>query len=135
MKHCLIVDDSAVIRKIIRRSIEAFGLVCGEAENGSIALDKCKATKPDLIMLDWNMPVMNGIEFLRALRALPNGGTPAVIFCTTENDMSHIQQALEAGANDFIMKPFDADIIRSKLEQNGIIAPQEESHVYSGTEL
>lgn len=118
--NVLIVDDSALIRKIIRKTLEENSMNCLEAENGSVAADMCKNTMPDMILLDWNMPVMNGIEFLKTLRAMPNGTAPKVIICTTENDMNHIRQALAEGANDFIVKPFDADILRSKLEQNGI---------------
>jgi two-component system, chemotaxis family, chemotaxis protein CheY len=121
MKTCLIVDDSRVIRKVARQICEVLGYSCQEAENGQTALDSCKASLPQLILLDWNMPVMNGLDFLRAMRQLPGGDSPSVVFCTTENDLGHIQEALGAGANEYIMKPFDADIIRSKLEQLGLI--------------
>jgi len=120
MKTCLIVDDSRVIRKVARQIFETLGYTCGEAENGQVALDACKAAFPDFILLDWNMPVMSGLDFIRALRQLPDGDKPTVVFCTTENDLSHIQEALSAGANEYIMKPFDADIIRGKLEQLGM---------------
>lgn len=120
MKTCLIVDDSRVIRKVARQIFEAMGYACVEAENGQVALDACKASLPEFILLDWNMPVMNGMEFLRSLRQLPSGDQPSVVFCTTENDLGHIQEALGAGANEYIMKPFDADIIRGKLEQLGL---------------
>ena len=121
MKKCLIVDDSAVIRRIIRQNLESHGFVCREAENGQIAVDACKDDMPEVVFLDWNMPVMTGIEFLRTLRALPKGDTPIVLFCTTESTMSFITEALSAGANDFIMKPFDAEILLTKLEQNNLI--------------
>jgi len=121
MKSCLIVDDSAVIRKIIRQNLESFGITCNEAENGAVAKSFCETETPDIVMLDWNMPVMNGLEFLQQLRAMTNGDKPVVIFCTTENDMDHIHKALAAGANDFIMKPFDRDIIHGKLEQNNLL--------------
>ena len=120
MKTCLIVDDSRVIRKVARQIFEAIGYTCDEAENGQLALDASKAKLPDFVLLDWNMPVMNGLEYIRALRLLPGGDKPVVVFCTTENDLGHIQQALGAGANEYIMKPFDADIIRGKLEQLGL---------------
>ncbi len=123
MKTCLIVDDSRVIRKVARQILEALSFSCEEAENGQIALEACKNKLPLFILLDWNMPVMNGLEFLQALRQLPDGQNPVVIFCTTENDMSHIQVAIGAGANEYIMKPFDADIVRGKLEQLGVIDP------------
>lgn len=121
MKTCLIVDDSGVIRKVARQIIESLGFTSEEAENGKIALERCTAKLPDFILLDWNMPVMNGMDFLLELRKLPDGGTPIVVFCTTENDIKHIQQAISAGANEYIMKPFDAEIIRGKLEQLGLI--------------
>ncbi|MFA4995490.1 MAG: response regulator [Bdellovibrionales bacterium] len=121
MKTCLIVDDSRVIRKVARQIFEAIGYTCVEAADGQLALDECKKALPGFVLLDWNMPVMNGLEFLQALRKLPGGDTPSVVFCTTENDLAHIQEALGAGANEYIMKPFDADIIRGKLEQLGLI--------------
>lgn len=121
MKTCLIVDDSRVIRKVARQIFEALGFACEEAEHGQLALDACVKKMPDVILLDWNMPVMDGMEFLRALRKLPNGGESVVVFCTTENDMKHIQEAMTNGANEYIMKPFDADIVRSKLSQLGVI--------------
>jgi two-component system chemotaxis response regulator CheY len=121
MKYCLIVDDSRVIRKVARQILESIGFACDEAENGQLALDACAKKLPDMILLDWNMPVMNGLEFMCAMRKLPNGETPVVVFCTIENDINHIRQALEAGANEYIMKPFDADIIRGKLSQLGLI--------------
>lgn len=122
MKTCLIVDDSRVVRKVARQIFEALGFACTEAEDGKQALDACLKSLPDVILLDWNMPVMSGIEFLRELRKLADGQKPIVVFCTTENDMKHIQEALSSGANEYIMKPFDADIVRSKLIQLGVIA-------------
>ena len=121
MKHCLIVDDSRVIRKVSRHIVESFAFEVTEAENGQDALAKCSDAMPDLILLDWNMPVMNGIDFLRALRREPGGDKPVVVFCTTENDMEHIKTAMEAGANEYIMKPFDSEIIESKFAQIGLL--------------
>jgi len=76
---------------------------------------------PDAILLDWNMPVMSGIEFLRQLRRESGGERPVVLFCTTENDVDHITEALKAGANEYIMKPFDGEIIQSKFAEVGLI--------------
>ncbi len=121
MKHCLIVDDSRVVRKVASRIIDKLGFAISEAENGLAALESCKQQFPDLILLDWYMPVMDGIEFLRELRALQGGDKPVVIFCTTENEMGHIQQALIAGANEYIMKPFDEEILTSKLSEAGML--------------
>ncbi|HAX91520.1 MAG TPA: two-component system response regulator [Rhodospirillaceae bacterium] len=121
MKSCLIVDDSRVIRKVARQIFESLDFSCEEAEHGQFALQACQKKMPDVILLDWNMPVMDGMDFLLALRKMPNGGESVVVFCTTENDIKHIQQAMANGANEYIMKPFDADIVRSKLSQLGVI--------------
>ncbi len=121
MKSCLIVDDSRVVRLVARKILEELNFETIEAEDGAQAMEACKTRMPDAILLDWNMPVMNGIEFLRELRAHENGGLPIVVFCTTENDLSHIREAMSAGANEYIMKPFDSDIIQSKFAQIGLI--------------
>ncbi|WP_339850756.1 response regulator [uncultured Nisaea sp.] len=121
MKTCLIVDDSKVVRMVARKILEELKFETTEAEDGQVALDACKAELPDAVLLDWNMPVMSGIEFLRELRKLPEGDSPLVIFCTTENDMAHIQEALSAGANEYIMKPFDSEIIETKFSQIGLL--------------
>lgn len=121
MKHCLIVDDSRVIRKVSRHIVESFAFEVTEAENGQDALAKCGDAMPDLILLDWNMPVMSGLEFLGKLRKMPGGDGPQVVFCTTENTRDKILTALEAGATEYIMKPFDQEIIRTKLEQIGMV--------------
>jgi len=117
----LVVDDSRVVRKIARKIIEDLGFQGVEAEDGKVARDICAQSMPDAVLLDWNMPVMSGIEFLRALRAMPGGDAPKVVFCTTENDMNHITEAMNAGANEYIMKPFDAEIVDVKFRQVGLI--------------
>jgi two-component system chemotaxis response regulator CheY len=122
MKTCLVVDDSRVIRTVARRILEQLSFVVSEAVDGKDALASCQKQMPDAVLLDWNMPVMNGIDFLRALRKAPGGDKPVVVFCTTENDMSRIQAAIEAGANEYIMKPFDREILETKLQQVGLIA-------------
>lgn len=124
MPSCLVVDDSRVVRKIARRIVEDLGFACEEAEDGQKAFEACTKAMPDAILLDWNMPVMSGIEFLEKLRQMPNGKGPKVIFCTTENDMAHITRAMNAGANEYIMKPFDSEIIESKFAQIGFASPK-----------
>ena len=120
MKSCLVVDDSSVVRLMARRMLEDLNFHVEEAEDGKVALESCRRDMPDVILLDWNMPVMNGIEFLRELRGSADGGAPVVVLCTTENDLDHIREAIAAGANEYIMKPFDADILLSKFVQAGI---------------
>lgn len=120
MKHCLVVDDSAVIRKVARRILEGLQFRISEAEDGSQAIDVCRSGMPDAVLLDWNMPVMDGYDFLRHLRAMPGGKTPKVVFCTTENDIAHIARAMHAGADEYIMKPFDKEIMTSKFQQVGL---------------
>ncbi len=121
MATCLIVDDSRVVRQIARKILEDLKFTCTEAEDGKKAQEACSKAMPDAVLLDWNMPVMNGIEFLRELRKMPGGDKPKVLFCTTEADLNHIKEALSAGANEYIMKPFDSDIIQTKFSQVGLI--------------
>lgn len=120
-KTCLVVDDSRVVRKVARRILESQGFAVREAEDGQQALIACRAEMPDSVLLDWNMPVMNGIEFLKALRQEFGPGQPPVMFCTTENDISFIEQAITHGAQEFIMKPFDEDILLGKFAQVGLL--------------
>jgi two-component system chemotaxis response regulator CheY len=117
----LVVDDSSVIRKGARRILEGLEFQIAEAENGEEAIEACRRQIPDAILLDWNMPKMDGYEFLRALRRLPGGDKPKVVFCTTENDVAHIARALHAGANEYIMKPFDKDIVEAKFQEVGLL--------------
>jgi two-component system, chemotaxis family, chemotaxis protein CheY len=121
MKSCLIVDDSKVIRMVAKKILHELGFATEEAEDGQQALDLCRKSIPDAVLLDWNMPVMNGIDFLRELRQLPDGEHPIVVFCTTENDIEHIQEAIMAGANEYIMKPFDSEILQAKFSQVGLL--------------
>src|SRR5689334_21486766 len=121
MRTCLVVDDSSVIRKVARRILEGLDFQIVEAEDGEKALEACKRSMPDAVLLDWNMPVMDGYEFLGHLRRLPGGEMPKVVFCTTENGIDHIARAREAGANEYIMKPFDKDIVAAKFAEVGLI--------------
>ena len=120
-RTCLVVDDSRVVRKVARRILEGHGFAVQEAEDGQVALDACRLKMPDSVLLDWNMPVMNGIEFLKALRREFGPDRPPVMFCTTENDISFIEQAIEHGAQEFIMKPFDEEILLGKFAQVGLL--------------
>lgn len=121
MKSCLIVDASKVIRLVARKILEDLEFESEEVADGQSALEACRRRMPSAILLDWNLPVMSGIEFLRALRSLPGGEAPRVLFCTIENDLQHIQDAIKAGADEYIMKPFDSEIIQAKFSQVGLL--------------
>jgi two-component system chemotaxis response regulator CheY len=121
MKTCLVVDDSGVVRKIARRILEEMGFHITEAEDGEKALEACRQELPTAVLLDWNMPVMDGYEFITHLRRMPGGDKPKVVFCTTENGMDHIARALAAGADEYIMKPFDKDIVADKFREVGLV--------------
>ena len=114
-------DGRSVSRASVYRILEELEFAIEEAADGQLAMAACQRQMPDAILLDWNMPVMNGIEFLRALRRMQGGATPVVVFCTTENDLKHIEEAVGAGANEYIMKPFDTDIIQAKFQQVGLL--------------
>ena len=119
MRTGLVVDDSAVIRKVARRILETLDFSVRDAEDGEKALAMCAEAMPSVIVLDWNMPNMDGYEVLRNLRQSPGGDRPKVLFCTTENDVGAIARALRAGADEYIMKPFDREIMMAKLDQVG----------------
>lgn len=122
MPLCLVVDDSKIVRKLARRIVESIGFTVDEAEDGRDAIAHCEKEMPALILLDWHMPVMNGLEFIQHLRgSMPGGREPKVMFCTTDNDINHILQAIAAGADEYVMKPFDEEIIRGKLTQIGVL--------------
>ena len=120
MKKVLLVEDNRDLLESMEMLLAGHFFV-ETAEDGQQALDACQRKLPDAILLDWNMPVMSGIEFLRELRVLDGGDAPIVVFCTTENDIEHIQKAIEAGANEYIMKPFDSEIIQAKFAQVGLL--------------
>ena len=118
---CLIVDDSRVIRRMAADILKGLGLRTAEAEHGGKAVEFCRTTVPDMVLLDWNMPEMDGITCLRELRAMNLDPRPVVVMCTTENGLSKIREALEAGADEYIMKPYDRDVLLDKLEQLGLM--------------
>jgi len=120
LKTCLVVDDSRVIRKVSRRILEGLGFDVAEAADGVEAMAWCHAAMPDVILLDWRMPVMDGLEFVRRLRAEPGGDRPRVVFCSVENDLARIREALDAGADEYVMKPFDGEILAGKLAYVGL---------------
>ncbi len=120
-KFCLVVDDSSTIRKFSSRLLKTMNFAVGEAEHGLVAIEACRLVVPDLILLDWNMPEMDGLTCLKALRAMDLQPRPRIVMCTTENVLPKITQALEAGADEYIMKPFDRDVLRDKLSQLDLV--------------
>lgn len=118
---CLVVDDSAVVRRVARRILEKLGFAVREAEDGSQALAACRAEMPRAVLLDRNMPVLDGIGFLRALRAEFGPDEPVVVMCTTEAAPERILEGLDAGAQEYVMKPFDERILLDKLHQAGLL--------------
>ena len=122
LRTCLVVDPSEVVRKVARRIFETMQFQIREAETGQEALQKCEADMPDAILLDGHLPTMSSVEVLGTLRTLPNGRKPLVIYCTTENDASEIARALSAGADDYVLKPFDRQSIRAKLTSAGLLS-------------
>ena len=119
--NVLVVDDSSTMRRIVRNYLRGIGYTeIAEAENGASAFEQLSKQPAGLVITDWNMPVMDGLSFLRAFRAEFGPDNPPVVFCTTENDMAHIAAAIESGAQEYIMKPFDEEILVGKLAQVGL---------------
>jgi CheY-like chemotaxis protein len=119
VRTCLIVDDSRVIRKVAAKIATSLGYVPLEAQDGHEALARCKQSMPDLVLTDWNMPEMDGIAFVTKLRAIPTPREPVVVFCTSNGEAKDIHDGIAAGADDYIVKPFDEATLRAKLERLG----------------
>ena len=121
--HALVVDDSDVIRKILTAHLQKLGFQVTSAINGRDALDRLHGMeRADIALVDWNMPEMDGISFLREVRASADHRALPVMMVTTNSELEHVSQALAAGANEYIMKPFTADMLREKLELLGVCA-------------
>ncbi len=116
-EKALIMDDSRVMRSILAKILAQRGFETVSASNGREALDimEHEGSAISIILADWNMPVMDGMEFLKALRAQPRFASVPVMMVTSETDVSHVAEALNAGANEYIMKPFNAEIVDAKL--------------------
>lgn len=121
--RALIIDDSRAIRAIIRRTLTELGVAeCVEAGNGKEAMAALVAQGPfGFAMVDWNMPEMNGYEFVLAARATIPSDVMKIIMCTTETEVEQMTKALEAGADEYVMKPFTKEAIQSKLEMLGLV--------------
>jgi two-component system, chemotaxis family, chemotaxis protein CheY len=120
--QALVVDDSATMRQILKEYLKKLGFGVTEAANGREALDVLKGmATADLVLVDWNMPEMDGVSFIRAVRADPSYATLPLLMVTTNTELSKVSAALEAGANEYIMKPFTREMIREKLELLGFL--------------
>lgn len=120
MSYCLIADDNAAMRHVLRGILADLGFEVGEVSNGQEAMETCRARTPDAILLDWNMPVMDGLAVLDALSGLCNGARPKVIFCTSGAEPEPIVRAMAAGASEYLVKPFDKDLLESKFAMLGL---------------
>jgi len=122
MSKALIVDDSRAVRMILAKTLKGLGYEVCEAANGREALEVMEAEKTavTLVLADWNMPEMNGLELLKRLRQKPELASIAVVMVTTETELDQMTAALEAGANEYVMKPFTKDILLDKLQLAGI---------------
>jgi two-component system chemotaxis response regulator CheY len=121
--RALVVDDSRAIRSVLRRMLAEIGFEADEAGDGRQALAVLeRAPRPDVMLVDWNMPEMDGLELVLAVRAMPEFEAVPVVMVTTESEMERVIRALEAGANEYLMKPFTKEGLLSKLELLGVIA-------------
>jgi two-component system chemotaxis response regulator CheY len=120
----LVVDDSRAIRMIIARQMKALGFVTQEAGNGQEALEALVHSGPfDIALVDWNMPVMNGLEFVYAVRGDRALDEMAIMMVTSESEQGQVQRAIEAGASEYLMKPFSSEAIEEKLLILGLGPP------------
>jgi two-component system chemotaxis response regulator CheY len=122
MLHCFVIDDSEVIRKYTRLIFESLSFRVSEADGALAAMERLPTDVPDYILVDWRMPGSNSIELIAKIRALPLDPRPHIMFVTTENDPLEIQRALTHGADSFILKPFNREIIKLKLEEIRVAA-------------
>lgn len=120
--HAIVIDDSSAMRMILRRIVSKFGFETTEASNGRDALNKLAACEdvPDVALVDWNMPEMNGLEFIQAVRADPRYSRLTLLMVTTESEQSQIVRALAAGAHEYLIKPFTPEAVAEKLAILGL---------------
>ncbi len=119
--RALVIDDSRAIRLILKQILKDIGFEVSDAGNGLEALEKLKEVgEVDLALVDWNMPEMNGLEFVIAVRKEDKYNNMKMMMVTTETELSQVAKALEAGANEYVMKPFTKEIILEKITLMGI---------------
>jgi two-component system, chemotaxis family, chemotaxis protein CheY len=118
--HSLVIDDSRAMRLILGRMLRDLGFTVADATNGREGLERLSATAPDLVLVDWNMPEMSGIEFLESMRRPPYASTAKVLMVTTESEVTQVIAALGAGADEYLMKPFTPAAVLDKLHLLGL---------------
>lgn len=117
MLHCFVIDDSEIIRKYTRLIFESLGFRVSEADGPVAAMERLRSETPDYILVDWRMPETNSIELIGKIRALPGSERPYIIYSVTENDPLEIQRAISHGADTFLLKPYNRQIIEMKLQE------------------
>ncbi|MEM8538983.1 MAG: response regulator [Pseudomonadota bacterium] len=117
MKLCLVVDDYEVIRKVVRRTVEELGFIVIEAATCEEAAAQCANEMPHLILVDWRLPDGGSLELITSIRAEPCNHIPVIVYLPTENDVEDISRALHAGANDYLQKPFDREVMQTKINE------------------
>lgn len=119
--HALIIDDSRAMRRILNRIIQPLGFDILEAANGQEGLDLLNRTNDvEVVLVDWNMPVMDGLEFVKAVRAIDRHRSTKIVMVTTETETAQMVRALMAGADEFVMKPFTSEILVGRLQHIGV---------------
>lgn len=121
MKTCLVLEDSDLIREIASRILKELSVAPLEAESAAKGLDQCRATRIDAVMLDWDLPAMGALDFLRGAAGLEPEQKPVIILCATENDPQQFTLAKAAGAAHYLLKPFDKTSVAAKLAEIGLI--------------
>lgn len=119
-KTCLVVDDSSVVRQVAAHMFEELGYTVQQASNGLDAVNICQASAPTLVLLDWNMPIMDGLDCLMTLRRSALRQIPRIMLCTSESAFEKIKVAIAAGADEYIIKPFNKDVLLDKLVHLGL---------------
>ena len=119
MKHCLVLDDSDVIRKVACHILGDLRIHTTEADSGVNALEQCNLKMPDAVLVDWLMPEMSGVDFIASLSEIDKP-MPYVIYCTTENNHDDITRAINAGASDYMLKPIDRETVKAKMREAGL---------------
>jgi two-component system, chemotaxis family, chemotaxis protein CheY len=117
MRCWLVVDDSDVIRKVARKVLEDMNFLVLEADSGAAAIEQCNRAMPEIILLDWLLPDMSGHELMTSIRAIDADRTPVIVYCTTDNEPQDLSRAFAAGAQTYLMKPFNRSMLQAKIAE------------------